>query len=77
VNESETGLTSICTDVTVPVIVIVKLAVAVFPHGSVAISVKVDEPAVEGVPAIECVPSEFVWILSPGGNTPLFTTNDG
>jgi hypothetical protein len=59
------------------VIVIVKLAVAVFPQGSVANNVKVDEPAVEGVPAMECVPSEFTWMLRPGGSTPLFTTNDG
>ena len=60
VKESDAGLTSICTDVGVPEMVIVKLAVAVFPQGSVANSVKVDAPAVAGVPPIECVPSEFI-----------------
>ena len=77
VNESDAGLTSTCTDVGVPAIVIVKLAVAVFPQGSVANKVKVDEPPVDGVPAIECVPSEFLWMLRPGGSVPLFTVNDG
>jgi hypothetical protein len=57
--------------------VIVKLPVAVFPQGSVANSVKVDDPDVAGVPAIECVPSEFTEMLRPTGSAPLFTVNDG
>src|ERR1700722_12362524 len=77
VKASDAGLTSICTDVAVPEMVIVKLAVAVFPQGTVANSVKVDAPAGAGVPPIECVPSEFICMLSPTGSAPLFTVNDG
>ena len=46
VKESDAGLTSSCTELGDPVMVMVKLAVAVFPQGSVANKVNVDGPAV-------------------------------
>jgi hypothetical protein len=59
------------------VIVIVKAAVAVLLHASLADNVKLEEPAVDGVPAMECEPSEFVWILRPAGSDPLVTAKAG
>jgi hypothetical protein len=78
VNESDAGLTCICCEVGVlPVIVIVKSAVAVFWQASLADSVNLDEPAVDGVPAMECDPSEFAWMLRPAGSAPLVTVKAG
>jgi hypothetical protein len=45
--------------VAVPVIVIEKLAVAILPQASVDDSVKLDDPAVDGVPEMERDPSEL------------------
>ena len=57
--------------------VIVKAAVAVLLQASLADRVKLEEPAVDGVPAMECEPSEFVWILRPAGSDPLLTVKAG
>ncbi len=46
-------------------------------QGTVANNVKEYDPAVAGVPPIECDPSEFTWMLRPAGSDPLFTVNDG
>ena len=57
--------------------VIVKSAVAVFPQASLAERVNLDDPAVEGVPAMECDPSELVWMLRPAGSDPFVTEKAG
>ena len=58
-------------------IVIVKSAVAVFPQASLADSVNLEDPTVDGVPAMECDPSELAWMLRPAGSAPLVTVKAG
>jgi hypothetical protein len=60
-----------------PVMVIVKAAVAVLLQASLADSVKLEEPAVDGVPAMECDPSELVWMVRPAGSDPWLTEKAG
>jgi len=77
VNESEVGLTAICGALADPVIVIVKFADAVWPHESVASSVKLNVPESVGVPARDRDKSVFVWIIRPFGSDPLVSVKAG
>jgi hypothetical protein len=77
VNEIDVGLTVICAGPPEFVMVIEKLAVAVFPHASVAVKVKLYVPLEVGVPTIDRVKSALVWTPSPGGSAPPVTPNAG
>ena len=54
------GLTDICGAPTVPVIVMVKLAVTAFPHASETVKLKLKAPLDTGVPVMERVESELL-----------------
>lgn len=59
-----------------PVIMIEKLALAVAPHASATVSVKLKVPAVVGVPVI-AYPPPTSCTVRPGGSVPLPSWNFG